>query len=211
MLLPTSTDLTGLAGIALALSAAALAVPGMRRLSRPRRAALLAAVAVVSLIPVAALPAAGYVRGVTGDLSVTTLVLLGTAILRSMTGWPPTNGRARLVLLGAIAVAALALYPMALGVGFFDPYRLGYGSPWLVGGLLVAALATWACRIDSVAICLALATLAWSLRWYESTNLWDYLLDPLVSCYALGSLAVHGVRAALGAARGRRQAPPLQG
>jgi hypothetical protein len=210
MLLPTATDLTGLAGIALALSAAALAGPGVRRLSRRRRAAVLAAVAAVSLIPIAPLPVAVLIRGVTGDLSVTTLVLLGSAILRSLTGWPPVNGRARLALLGAITVTALALYPMALGVGFFDPYRLGYGSPWLVGGLLVAALAAWAGRLDSVAVCVALATLAWSLRWYESTNLWDYLLDPLVSCHALGSLAVHGVRAARGAARGRRQAPPLQ-
>ena len=126
----------------------------------------------------------------------------GSAMLRGLTGWLPVNDRARVALLGFVAVAALALYPMALGAGLFDPYRLGYGSPWLVSALLAVALAAWFGRLELAATCLALATLAWTLRWYESTNLWDYLLDPLVAGYALGSLAVRGMKRALGAFRG---------
>jgi len=81
-----------------------------------------------------------------------------------------------------------------LGAGLFDPYRLGYGSQWLVGVLLVIALAAYIRRLTLVALCLALAVLAWVAGWYESTNLWDCLLDPLLAMYAIGALAAHGAR-----------------
>ena len=119
-----------------------------------------------------------------------------------MAGWPPAYRRARFALLAFVSAAALALYPMALGVGMLDPYRLGYGSPWLVGGLGAAALAAWFGRLEPLATCLALATLAWTLRWYESTNLWDYLLDPLVSGYALVTFAIGGVKRLMNLIRG---------
>ena len=191
MTTPTYTDVTGLAGIAVALAATLLAIPGVRRISRPRLAVLLAAVAVLVLIPFGALSVAIGVRGMFGDLSVTTLVLLGSAIVRCLANWPPADHRARFALVAFISVAALVLYPMALGVGMFDPYRLGYGSPWLVGVLFATALVAWFSRCEVIATCLALATLAWACHWYESTNLWDYLLDPLVSFYALGRLVAY--------------------
>jgi hypothetical protein len=187
--MPAATDLTGLAGIALALTALPLAVPAVRRLSRPRLAGLLAAVAVLVLAPLGPLPAVIVVRGATGDLSITTLLLLGGVILRALTGWPLVDPRSHRTLLALVAAAALALYPMALGLGMYDPYRLGFASPWLLGGAWAIALAAWSRRFDRIALCLALATLAWAVGWYESTNLWDYLLDPLVSLYALGALA----------------------
>ena len=189
---PVSTDLTGLAGLALALAAVPLAIPAVRRLPPFRRALLLATAAAVVLVPFGPLPWAAYVRGVTGDLSITTLVLCGGAILRSLNGRPKSDEPPQMWGLTLIAVAALALYPMALGVGLFDPYRLGYGSPWFVGGLFAVALAAWQFRRPEIAVSLALATLAWTLDWYESTNLWDYLLDPLVSFYALGAVTRRG-------------------
>lgn len=192
------TDITGLAGIAVALTATPLAIRSIRQMRRPRLAALLAAVAVVVLIPFGPLSAAIGVRGVFGDLSITTLVLLGSAILRSLTGWSSVDCDARFGLFTFISVAALALYPMALGVGMFDPYRLGYGSLVFLGALFAVALAAWYGGHQLTTICLALATLAWTLRWYESTNLWDYLLDPLVSFYALGSLVRRGVNRLVG-------------
>ena len=193
MTTPAYTDITGLAGIAVALAATPLAIPGVRRISRPRLAALLAAAAILVSIPFGGLSVAAGVRGAFGDLSLTTLVLLGSAIVSTFTGWPCVDHRGRLVLVAFISVAALALYPMALGVGMFDPYRLGYGSPWLLSAFFAVALAAWFGRLHLIALCLALATLAWTLRWYESTNVWDYLLDPLVSFYALGSLVCRGV------------------
>ena len=114
--------------------------------------------------------------------------------IRRLTATAKEENGGRFALLAAVAAAALALYPMALGLGLFDPYRLGYGSPWLLGGLFAVALAAWLGRVEVLAVCIALATLAWSVGWYDSTNLWDYLLDPLVSFYALGTLAIRGAK-----------------
>ena len=193
-MLPLSTDVTGLAGIAVTLAAPILAVPGVRRLARPWRALLLTVAGLLVLLPLGTLPLAVAGRGVTGDLSITTLVLVGTFLLRNLTGKPAADSRARFALLAFVSIAALALYPLALGIGMFDPYRLGFGSPWLLGALFAAAIAAWWRRLDGISLCIALATLAWSVRWYESTNLWDYLLDPLVSFFALGYCAVRGAK-----------------
>jgi len=48
-----------------------------------------------------------------------------------------------------------------------------------------------------VALCIALAVFAWDIGWYESNNLWDYLLDPLLSIYALNAVMRHSVQTLL--------------
>jgi len=41
---------------------------------------------------------------------------------------------------------------------------------------------------------IALAVLAWSTEWYESRNLWDYLLDPMLFIYAITQLLRSGIQ-----------------
>jgi len=80
------------------------------------------------------------------------------------------------------------LYPMALGLTYFDPYTLGYGSrPFLV---VLFVLALWAVQRELylVALCLCASVLAHSMGLLESRNLWDYLLDVWVVLYAMGFL-----------------------
>lgn len=185
-------EMSGLASSAVAV--AALCALFATRLSRGRLALSFGAVAVAMLVPLGALPIAAYVRGAIGDLSVLTLALLLRAVLARLSGWEPIEERTRLALQSFIALAALVLYPMALGFGPFDPYRLGYGNPWLVGALCLVALAAWFRRMPLVALCIALAVLTWAVGWYESSNLWDYLLDPAVSIYALSALALRGAQ-----------------
>jgi len=105
-----------------------------------------------------------------------------------------------------VVLAAAVLYPMALGIGLFDPYRLGYGSSWFLGFLLLLALAAWFWRLYWVALSLALAVLAWGIGWYESANLWDYLLDPLLAVYALGALVKQNMAKEKGLTAKRRLA-----
>jgi hypothetical protein len=192
------TGITGLAGCALALTAVCVQLPGVSHLSRKKRAWLLAAVFVAVLVPFDGLPAAGYLRGVTGDLSIPTLLLLAAAILRFLSGGHANEefprfcwGKGRRALLLLIVLAAAALYPMALGWGSFDPYRLGYGSPWFLAVLLALAMAAIFLGLSEIAYAVTLAVLAWGVGWYESNNLWDYLLDPLVAVYAAVSLALY--------------------
>jgi hypothetical protein len=186
------TDLTGLAGIACSIAAGTLLLPQAARPNRSRMAIMQAAVFTLALIPLGAMPIAAYVRGITGDLSITTLVLLGCALSRP---WhAPTGTTQRQALLLLIALLALALYPMALGLGAFDPYRLGYGDPRLIAALLLIALLAWLRRFDLIALCIALAVLAWAAGWYESNNLWDYLLDPFAAIYALSTMTISAVQ-----------------
>lgn len=181
------TDLSGLAGVVFAGVALTLRLPAAARLPGKRRVWLAAVLATVLVLPFGGLSAAELMRGITGDLSITTLLLLGLALQGS--GGP---SKQKYGLLAFVAVAALALYPFALGVGMFDTYRLGFGSPWFIAGLLLLALASWLRLYPLVALGVSLAVLAWNLGWYESGNLWDYLLDPWLSVYALLALGKLG-------------------
>jgi hypothetical protein len=184
------TDATGLLGCALALTVLAARLPLIARLVPQYRGWALLAVFVVMLVPAGGMPLAGYLRGVSGDLSITALVLLGASLLRHLWRWQAMPGRDMLLLL--IAIAAAGFYPVALGWGEYDPYRMGYGSNWLLACLLgIALLAAWK-GFAAITITLAAAVLAWSMGWYESGNLWDYLLDPAVSIYAAAALFLLG-------------------
>ena len=143
------------------------------------------------------LSAAAYVRGVTGDLSMTTLVLAGAACVAQFTRGTVIEPRDLRVLFWLVAAAAAFLYPFALGWTRFDPYALGYGSIEFVTALLLVTLAAWHFRRNVVVLIVVAAALAYCVGAYESRNLWDYLIDPLVALVAL-------VRLLAGARRGIR-------
>lgn len=179
------TDITGLAGIAFAL--AALIVPLVARISGRAVLLYIAVCMLLALLPFDGLSVAGYLRGLTGDLSIASLLLLTLALQRRMSD---SNDEAagRQGLLVLIALAALALYPMALGLGLFDSYRLGFGNGEFIAGLLFITLLAWIRKYTFIAFCISLAVLAWSIGWYESNNLWDYLIDPWGAIYAMAAL-----------------------
>src|SRR5665647_3123237 len=97
------TDLTGLAGVACATAAAVMLLPGIGKLSKLRLALLQGAVFALMLVPFGAMPFAAYLRGMTGDLSITTLVLLCCAMLCPWCG--AVQSRHRLALLSLISVS----------------------------------------------------------------------------------------------------------
>ena len=136
------------------------------------------------------LPLSAYVRGVIGDLSIVTTLLLWTSLL-------PGRKPAPLAFKLAIACIAIVFYPLALGFGMIDPYVWGYGSIlFFIAVLLFAAvcgLTNWTKGVWMIAI----AILAWAAHWHESANLWDYLLDPF--------LAIWGLMAVFGALYRRRR------
>jgi hypothetical protein len=179
------TDLTGLIGSASIIASAALILPSVKRLAKPRLAMLLGVIFVYALLPITGMSLAAYLRGGIGDVSITTLLLLCSVLAKPRLSCAAPNNKNRFALFGLIALAALALYPMALGIGAYDPYRLGYGNAPFVTTVLLIALAAWYWKIYWVALCIACSTLAWVVGWYESNNFWDYLLDPFVASYAL--------------------------
>ena len=124
------------------------------------------------------LPLAAYVRGVTGELSIVTILLLWSSML-------PAAKKTPLGFKVAVALIAIAFYPLALGLGMLDPYAWGYGS---IGFLIATIFFAIACGLagwtKGVWI-LSIAIIAWTVHWHESANLWDYLLDPFLAVWAL--------------------------
>jgi hypothetical protein len=201
------TDLVGLTGAAVLVAAAAVAGGRVLGVRRGGLAVLAGAALVCALVPIGPLPLAGVVRGVLGDLSVTTLVLLLFHLARDVRGGDPPDPRRTLALQALLAFAGVVLYPLAVGLGAWDPYRLGYGNPWFLAILLAVALGALALDVPLATVCAALGVLAWSLGACESRNLWDYLIDPLVFAWATSALLLRGARASV---RARRRSLPQE-
>ena len=170
------TLLFGYLGCMLLAAAAAAWCAGRSRF----RLAFALGSALLLLVPLGELLAVEYVRAAIGDLSIVTQVLLAAFIA----GYSPARRQ-----LGAIMAAALAgatfLYPAALGLIQFDPYALGYASPYFVAALATLTLAAWYLRLEWLAACLLVAVAAKIAGVLESQNLWDYLVDPLLALYAV--------------------------
>jgi len=178
------SQLLGLGGFALVLAIGASAFAARLSGRRAWLGPVALAAMVVAGIQVHGIPLAGYPRGVLGDLSITTLLMLAASLAAALTGRSILDERSRAALSGWAVVAGLALYPQTLGLTRFDPYELGFRPRALV--LLVAALVVlWWWRRRGAALVLAGGVAAFNLRVLESGNLWDYLLDPALVAWAV--------------------------
>ena len=120
---------------------------------------------------------AALLHGFVGTPSVTLLLL---AIWQLASRAPtPLDRRAAWSVIG---IAAL-FYPLALGLGPFDPYAVGY-QPWplllAIGTLAVALLR---CRREDWLLILSAGLAGYAGGLFA--NLWDALLDPLLVLAAL--------------------------
>ncbi len=82
------------------------------------------------------------------------------------------------------AAGSLVLYPAALGLGPIDPYAWGWGSGSFFILMASFTLVLLVAR-NRFAILLLIAIAAFDIKLQESTNLWDYLIDPIYAIVAL--------------------------
>jgi hypothetical protein len=166
--------------------------PPSQRMAVPsvqwRRVALASAVLVTLAIPINSLSAAAYLRGIMGDLSIISVLLLGAFVAGKLTGRDFVPQGARETLLNGIAIVAMIFYPLALGSTVFDPYQLGFRPVALLAVLVGVVLVLWR-REPAAAVLVLLGLIAFNLRLLESTNLWDYLLDAWLVLFAWGWIA----------------------
>ena len=141
----------------------------------------------VLLIPVERVAVARWITGINANFSVSLLAALVVAVYERAFArtWFSSRDWDACWIFGAIG--GLTLYPLALGLSRFDPYEWG----WHVGPLfaIMAVLTGWLLwKQNRFGVVLLLAAAAFQLHLLESTNYWDYLLDPiyvLVSFVAL--------------------------
>lgn len=132
----------------------------------------------VALVPISGLPIAAHLRGLWGDPSVITALLLLAYVL-----WPVRLPHApKLPFVKWIAIFVFVPLYLRLFVGSdvfpIDLYSIGW-RPWGVLSVIVAiAFIGWR-RLDLRWVRLvAFALIAYGLGVMESTNIFDYLLDP---------------------------------
>lgn len=192
--MPPLTDAFALVGISFVLCAGLISLlSGWRVASAPVTwvKVLIVLCFVVLWIPLGAsnIPVVAYVRGITADVSISLMMLAVWRTCRFALNWQVIAEREQTAVMVAVSAAALFLYPLALGWGDWDAYRPGWGS-W--GMWLALLLICVVCRVKGLWVLPALVVmgvLAWSFGLLESGNLWDYLLDPWLSIYALGYVA----------------------
>jgi hypothetical protein len=173
--------------------------------ARPRAGGWRYALLAVSFATIAVgVPFAGWSlprwsAGIGVSPSVTSTCLLAAFVWRRLGGPALLDERAWRTAWWFGAVAGLSLYPAALGVGPFDVYSWGWGGLPLVVALgLVTFGLLW--LGNRFALVLTLGVLAYNLRLLESSNLWDYLTDPLFSVFSL-AVATRAALRRLGAGR----------
>jgi hypothetical protein len=139
------------------------------------------------LVPIEGLVVARWVAGLNANFSIPLTGLLVVSIWERVFERSLFSEREWATAWGFGAIGGLALYPMALGVGGFDPYEWGWPfSPLFVAVGVLTAWLMW--QQNRFAFLLLLAAFVFQLRLLESTNYWDYLLDPVYSLVALGWL-----------------------
>ncbi len=193
MMLPF-TDFTALLGITVVVCAAVWQAQAYGFGAPSRRPWIILPTIALLLIPVgpALLPVAAYIRGISSDLSFM-LVMLAVLKMRQLGGGSALiTRREKAWLSGAVLVAALGLYPLALGWGAWDAYRLGWASMAMLLALLSLCGLAWYAHMRVLALMVAFCLLAWVAGWQESDNLWDYLLDP----WLVGACLLNALRSA---------------
>ncbi len=130
-----------------------------------------------------------FSRGLLTDLSLASVLMLGTYLLSILKVKRPVNDSSfNLVIL----ILAILLYPASLGMGMFDPYAMGFASHayynyFVLGVAAIGILAAYV-GYKQLAVWLTLSCIAHGLHIYESNNLWNYLLDPFAAIAGLVSL-----------------------
>jgi hypothetical protein len=178
-------DFTAVLGMFLLLGCGASLAARRFELPRAARIGIVVAAGAAALLPLGGLMLAGYLRAALGDLSIVTQGLLAIALFQYVNAKSYLAARERAAIAATVLAGAIFLYPAALGLTYFDPYALGYGSPWLAASLLALALGAWYLRLEWLTALILLAVVARLGNALESRNLWDYLLDPWLVLYAL--------------------------
>src|SRR5919106_2502266 len=163
---------------------------------RGSRAIAASLLVILSLIPIGNVSGFIFIYSVVGPLSTATII--GCIYLMGlMLGFlPPPSRYSMLMVTGLLAVLGLVLYPGAIGLLPWDPYRMGFGGAVLPAVLAVVALAAGAANLIFVSLWIAASAAGWQLELFVSKNLWDYVIDPLAwlaSLLVFATAAIRGI------------------
>ncbi len=190
----TLTIFFGVGGHALLLTAIVLRLAYSLRLRRNHGYPLALIILALTLIPMGQLAAAQFSRGLFGDLSIVTILLLARFILL-----PQASKVDSRQLFTMLCITGTLFYPAALGLGMTDPYQWGYLNSYrgieqpllFLAGIITMMIIAGRMENNLIMLCISMALLGFMLKTMESRNIWDYLIDPIVFIYGLASLGIY--------------------
>ncbi len=149
--------------------------------------------AIVLIVPAAGVSIAGHLRGLWGDPSIVTFLLLFLYTVR------PSSLPNRPRLSTCVLVSLFVMLPLYLPLFLLNPnvpvdlYSYGWKPKWILIAIAVIALGSvmmrrMAPRWTNI---IAIALIASSVGLMESDNLWDYLVDPGL-LFTIAFLAIAG-------------------
>ena len=163
----------------------------MFKINKRKKYVLFLLVFICSFIPTGDLFLIGYIKVITGDLSITTIILLifGLYIMlhNKKELYEKYNITAFMII---ICVIGVIFYPTTLGLTYFDPYILGYQNFYMTLFLFFIAIVMVIKNLNLIALSIILAIFAHSCHILNSSNLWDYCIDFPLFLYSIGFLFV---------------------
>ena len=149
--------------------------------------------AIVIIVPVAGVSIAGHLRGLWGDPSIVTFLLLFLYTVR------PSLLPNRPRISTCVLVSLFVMLPLYLPLFLLNPnvpldlYSYGWKPKWILIAIAVIALGSVMMRrlAPRWTNIIAIALIASSVGLMESDNLWDYLVDPGL-LFTIAFLAIAG-------------------
>lgn len=173
------------------LSTAVLSVAPRSKAGRAM--AVLSAIAAATVLLLIHGPVAHWISMVVGVPSIASIAWLADFAFRRAFDLPLFDVAERRMLLSAMAVLSLVLYPSALGYVNIDIYRLGFSAvaPLAIGAAGIALAVTGRFHLAVLAL-VVLVTL--DVQLLPSANAFDYVIDPAGGFGAIVWAAVHITR-----------------
>lgn len=146
---------------------------------------ILSALAVV--VPVGGLPLARWVISLNPNFSIPLTAVVIHRVWKNASGTALLDQNAQTMGWMYGGIAGVVLYPMALGLGIFDPYSLGWGfSPLFI--ILPVLTVFLLVKRNRFGVVLVFCILGYHLHVLESPNLWDYFIDPFFAVVSIVAL-----------------------
>jgi len=140
-----------------------------------------------------------WMNGATGELSITSLILLAGFVLQKLAGHTILSSSTRRQLYFLILLTGSLLFPATLGLTQFDPYVFGYGFE-LSLLLLSLSILYWILKKQQLSMILLIVVAASVAGISSSQNTWDYFIDPILWLFSpilLINLLIHKKRTSI--------------
>jgi len=143
---------------------------------------------IIAFLPVGGLPLARWLVGINANFSFPLVAVVFNKAWEHASGSRLFDRQASMASWVFGLYSGLVLYPMALGLGGFDPYAFGWGFSWLFIILAMVTIAFLLIKNRFAAVLMA-CILGYDLNLLESQNLWDYVVDPFFVLFSFAALS----------------------